>query len=249
LIHGYYASVSFIDAQIGRLLDELDRLGLRDNTAVVVWGDHGWNLGEHGWWSKNTNYEISTRTAMLASLPGVTTGRKTDALVELVDVYPTLSELAGLPRAGYLEGTSFVPLMHDPQRPWKRAAFSLWIGSRTMRTDRYRLTRYDKATSEPTVWQLPSRGVLELFDHQSDPDENVNVADRPEYRQVLSELIEQMDAGWQAARPAKWQALGECLLLCAGQSTSSRSIASSDLPLVSGSRLKITAKPTRQMTP
>jgi len=201
LIHGYYASVSFIDAQIGRLLDELQRLGLRDNTAIVLWGDHGWNLGEHGWWSKNTNYEISTRTAMMASVPGLTRGGTTAALVELVDVYPTVCELAGLPLFDYLEGTSFVPLLSDPGRPWKRAAFSIWIGSRSMRTDRYRLTRYDEAVSEPTLWQFPSKGVFELFDHQTDPDENVNVADDPKYRRVLEELVEEMDAGYEAARP------------------------------------------------
>ncbi len=201
LIHGYYACVSFIDAQLGRVLDELERLGLRENTAIVLWGDHGWNLGEHTWWSKNTNYEISTRIALLASVPGITKGETTAALSEMVDVYPSLCELAGLPIPSHLDGTSFVPLLRNPLRPWKKAAFSVWIGSRTMRTDRYRLTRYEKAVSEPTRWQFPSTGVFELFDHEMDPGENVNVADRPEYRTALVELTARLDAGPEAARP------------------------------------------------
>ncbi len=203
LLHGYYACVSFIDAQIGRLLDELDRQGLRDNTAVVLWGDHGWNLGEHGWWSKNTNYEITTRTVMMASAPGALGGQKTNALCELVDVYPSVCELAGLPLPEHLEGTSFVPLLRDPDRSWKTAAFSVWHGSLTMRTDRYRLTRYDKAVDKKTRWQFPSTGRFELFDHTTDPDENVNLAGRPEYKDLLERLSKQMDAGFRAAKPPK----------------------------------------------
>ena len=125
LLHGYLACVSYVDAQIGKILDELDRLGLRENTAIMFWGDHGWHLGEYGIWGKATNYEIGTRVPLIVCPPG---GRAepavSDALVELVDMYPTLSEIAGLPIGEHLEGRSFAALIEDPNRPWKRAAFS-----------------------------------------------------------------------------------------------------------------------------
>src|SRR5687768_16882371 len=114
-----------MDAQVGRLLAALDELKLRDNTVVILWGDHGWHLGEQGMWCKHTNFENAARSAMLISVPGQkTAGAKTDALVEFVDIYPTLAELAGLQPTDGLEGTSFAPLIADPTRPWKSAAFS-----------------------------------------------------------------------------------------------------------------------------
>jgi iduronate 2-sulfatase len=125
LIHGYLACVSYVDAQIGRIVDELDRLGLRENTIIMLWGDHGWHLGEHALWGKATNFEVATRCPLIVSAPGMkATGRSSDALVELIDMYPTLCELAGLPVPGHLEGRSFAPLLDDPDIPWKSAAFS-----------------------------------------------------------------------------------------------------------------------------
>jgi arylsulfatase A-like enzyme len=112
LTRGYSACVSYIDAQIGRVLDELDHLGLRDNTIVVLWGDHGWHLGENHIWGKATNFELSTHAPLIVSDPRAKAkGRKSDALVEFVDIYPTLCELAGLPLPNHLEGTSFAPLL------------------------------------------------------------------------------------------------------------------------------------------
>lgn len=124
LIHGYLACVSYIDAQIGMLLDKLDRLGLRANTIIMLWGDHGWHLGEHGIWGKATNYEIATRVPLIVSAPGMSRNTDSDALVELVDMYPTLSDLAGLPLPDHLDGKSFAPVLKDPNRPWKKAAYS-----------------------------------------------------------------------------------------------------------------------------
>jgi len=125
LIHGYYACISYIDAQIGRILDKLNQLGLRESTIVILWGDHGWHLGDHGMWSKLTTYERATHSTLIISAPGMrAVGQKCNALTEFVDIYPSLCELAGLPKTNGLEGTSFVPLMNNPKRAWKKAAFS-----------------------------------------------------------------------------------------------------------------------------
>jgi len=125
--HAYLASVSYVDALIGKMLEALDDAGIRDNTIIMLWSDHGYHLGDMGVWAKATNYEIATRVALIVSTPAMPDhirGVKTDALVELVDMYPTLSDLAGLDKPDHLEGQSFAPLLEDPTKPWKSAAFS-----------------------------------------------------------------------------------------------------------------------------
>lgn len=242
LKHAYLASTSYVDAQIGLMVKALDDAGVRENTIIVVWGDHGWHLGDMGVWGKATNYEIATRVPMMIWTPNMKTrGATTEALVELVDIYPTLCELAGVALPKHLEGHSFVPLLDQPNQPWKKAAFSqypnpalrewaanpLSVGMRetwfgplikeveqriiaqqgdkwdrdlfekhlmgyTMRTDRYRLV----------VWR-DHRDVkaapifVELFDHDSDPQETNNIA--AQNPGLVSELIEQLDAGWNKA--------------------------------------------------
>ena len=125
LIHGYLACVSYVDAQIGRIIAELERLKLRDSTIIMLWGDHGWHLGEHTLWGKATNFEIATRCPLIVSAPGTkTAGRSSDALVELLDMYPTLCELADLPVPEHVEGKSFVPALNNTNRRGKSAAFS-----------------------------------------------------------------------------------------------------------------------------
>jgi iduronate 2-sulfatase len=127
LKHAYLASVSYVDAQIGRMLAALDKAGVRGKTIIIVWGDHGWHLGNMGIWGKATNYEIATRVPLMIwtpDMPKQHRGKSTDALVELIDMYPSLCDLARLARPGHLEGHSFAPLLLDPQRPWKQAAFS-----------------------------------------------------------------------------------------------------------------------------
>ncbi len=199
LKHGYYAAISFTDANVGKLLDELDRLKLTGETIVVLWGDHGWKLGEHGGWCKHTNFENDAHAPLIIRAPGQkSAGSTTPALVEFVDIYPTLCELAGLSQPDHLEGTSAAPLLDDPETTWKPAAFSQYprgsVMGYSMKTDRYRLTRWqDRKTGEVQA--------LELYDHQIDPDENTNIASSAESADVLSQLLAQLDGGWQQAIP------------------------------------------------
>ncbi|OPZ03578.1 MAG: Arylsulfatase [candidate division BRC1 bacterium ADurb.BinA364] len=205
-VRHYYACVTFVDAQIGRVLAELDRLGLREKTIVILWGDHGWKLGEHGEWDKHTNFEIDANAPLIVSAPGQrNAGRRCGALVEFVDVYPSLAELCGLPLPKHLEGISFAPLLEDPERPWKKAAFSQYprttdefgrLMGYSMRTERYRLTQWKKARDGETV-------AIELYDHQADPHENRNIAGRGETEALLGELKAMAAAGWRGALPPR----------------------------------------------
>lgn len=212
LKHGYYASVSYIDAQIGRLLDELDRLGMTDNTIVVLWGDHGWKLGEHNAWCKQSNYEIDTRVPMIFAGPGIrASGENCDALTEFVDIYPTLGEMAGLEVPSYLHGRSMVPLFQNPQLKWKEAAYSQFLRGRfgmerkvfngneimgyAMRTERYRYIawyEWDKV--------LNSRGDFleaELYDHTTDPNENNNIAGLESNEVLIDSLSNRIKREWR----------------------------------------------------
>ncbi len=198
LVWAYYAATTYIDAQVGKLLDALDRLALTDKTIVVLWGDHGWHLGDNGLWCKHSNFERATRSPLIFRVPGAAkAGAKVDALVEFVDIYPTLCQLCDLPIPEGLEGLSLVPLMEQPQQPWKKAAFSQYprgkVMGYSMRTDRYRYTE----------WQSPDGTVVarELYDHQSDPWESQNLVNRPEVRQLVEKLSQQLRAGWQSALP------------------------------------------------
>ena len=200
LKHGYYAAVSYTDAQIGKVLDELDRQGLRQNTIIVLWGDHGWKLGEHGEWCKHSNVENDTNAPLLLSVPGMkNAGKHSNALVEFVDVYPTLAEVAGLPLPGHLEGASFKPVLDAPDRPWKTAAFSQYprgqrVMGYSMRTDRYRFTVWVGRNDHSKV------DAVELYDHQADPQENVNIARVPTHAELVNRLMEQWREGWRGAR-------------------------------------------------
>ncbi len=201
LIHGYRACVSFVDACIGRLVDELDRLGLADQTVIVLFGDNGFKLSEFSAWSKHTNYEVDTRVPLIIRAPGTKgMGAQSDALVELVDLFPTLCELTGLPLPEQLEGTSLVSLLDQPGRDWKRAAFSqfprgVFMGY-AMRTKRHRLVRWMRQ-------DVPRKkaSLLELYNLEHDSVERVNLAGDPQYADLVAQLIVQSRAGWQAAKP------------------------------------------------
>jgi iduronate 2-sulfatase len=192
LIRGYRACVSFMDAQLGRILDELDRLGLRESTLIVLWGDHGYHLGENGLFTKMTNFEHGTRVPLLVSHPGMkTAGKRTRALVELVDLYPTLAQLCDLPLPKHLEGTSFAPLLETPDQPWKKAAFSQYLRTgkppymgRSIRTDRWRYTEWHDLRQK-------SAGQ-ELYDELNDPQETTNLAGDPQHTEIMKELSKQL---------------------------------------------------------
>lgn len=180
-ICAYHAATSFMDAQVGYLLDTMDRLKLWDNTVVILFGDHGWHLNEHhGLWRKMTVFEEAARAPMIVAAPGRKKGEASPRLVEYVDMYPSLVELAGLPPKTGLDGTSFAPLLSDPQKKWKKASYTVvkhknTLG-RSVRTDRYRYTE----------WGSPD--VAELYDHELDPKEYRNLAKDPKQTGVIKAM-------------------------------------------------------------
>lgn len=184
----YLACFTFTDAQIGKLLDTLDRLALWDTTIVVAMGDNGYHLGEHGWWNKDTTFEQSARVPLIVWAPGLKgMGRSTHGIVELLDLYPTLAELTGIQPPHTLEGTSFVPLLEDPSRPGKPAAFTQVARrkamGRSIRTDRWRYTEWDEG-----------RAGVELYDHSKDSSEYFNLAAEPANAALVKELADKLHA-------------------------------------------------------
>lgn len=190
--HGYLAAISYFDAQLGRVLKELDSLGLRDNTIVVFWSDHGYHLGEQSLWAKTSNFELDARVPVIIAAPGMKhPGAKTGALAELLDLYPTLLELCGLPEPEGIEGTSLVPVLENPNASVKDAAYTQHprpayfqgtpeVMGRSVRSVRYRYTEW-------TDFQTGKLLAAELYDHQLDPLETVNVADDPIHAEGVSE--------------------------------------------------------------
>ena len=246
LKHAYLACVSYVDAQIGRIIFALEEVGVRDNTIIIVWSDHGYHLGDMGIWGKATNYEIATRVPMIIWTPDIlkeNRGKKTNALVELVDIYPTLCDLAGINIPDTVEGYSFKELLEEPDKKWKTGAFSqfptpalrewgayplrsamretffgplieaveeriidqqgeMWnrhmfentLMGYTMRTERYRLIVWkdrDDAERSPIY--------TEIYDHKTDPNETVNIADTNP--KLVSQLMRIFDNGWKGNLP------------------------------------------------
>jgi len=180
LVRGYHASTSYSDAQVGRVLAALDRLGLADDTIVLLWGDHGWSLGEHGLWAKHSSFNVANRIPLIVRAPGIRGGQAAAGLVESVDVYPTLAALAGLPLPAHLQGNSFAALLKDPGTAAKAAVFPRWKAADSIRTDRYYYTEWRNEAGAVTARML--------YDHEQDPDERVNVAEQPGYAQAVEEL-------------------------------------------------------------
>ena len=176
-VQGYLASVNFVDACLGRVLDALDASPHKDETIVVLWSDHGWHLGEKKHWRKFSLWEEATQVVMMWSVPGLTKeGVRCDAPVNLLDIYPTLIELCDLPANNRLEGTSLAPLLNDPEAEWNRPALTTHgRNNHAIRSDRYRYIRY-------------ADGSEELYDHEADEMEWTNIAAKPNYNAVKSDL-------------------------------------------------------------
>ena len=187
LIHGYYAATSYMDAQLGKVMAALEQTGLANNTIVVLWGDHGWHLGDHGMWCKHTNYEEAARIPLLFAVPGQK-GAATSALVETVDIYPTLAALAGLPAPQGLDGRSFAALWANPAAAHRDHVIHVYprgprLG-RALRTDRYRLVEWKIPGGNPATAEF------ELYDYSDDPGETKNfAAERPAVVTQLRALL------------------------------------------------------------
>lgn len=184
LRHAYYAAVSYSDAQVGKVLDELKESGLDKNTIIVLWSDHGWHLGDDRVWGKHTLFEYATRSVLIVKTPDMKKGKSCDRVVSSIDIYPTLMELCHVPMPHPTDGVSFVKLLHHPDsHKWKNVAFSYFKQGISLRTKRYRLTRYFRK-QEPTI---------ELYDHKTDPFENVNIASS--HPKIVKELMKIWNKG------------------------------------------------------
>jgi len=220
LRRAYCSALSWTDSLVGRVIAQLDNLGLSNNTIISFWGDHGWQLGEHGEWCKQTNFELATHAPMMIHIPKLTdSGVETNTLTEFVDLYPTLVEAAGLPSLELCpvnstdvpvcrEGTSLMPLITDPSTPVKRAAFSQYpredkgdYMGYTMKTEQYRYTEWAAFVGKPVY--KPNWSILdgkELYDHFYDPEENYNRAYDSKYQYVGSVLSKMLHDGWRKAQ-------------------------------------------------
>jgi choline-sulfatase len=190
LRHGYYAAISYMDAQVGIVLDALEKEGLADSTVIVLWGDHGWQLGEHGLWHKHTNFEVSARAPLLISMPGQkAAGRKSASLAEFIDIYPTLADACGLPKPKDVEGVSLRPVLDDASAQVRPVAISQYprndagksLMGYSIRDDRWRLTLW-RDRKDNTIH------ATELYDETNDPHETVNVATKAEHAEVIARL-------------------------------------------------------------
>jgi iduronate 2-sulfatase len=207
--HGYLANISYFDAQLGRILDELDRLQLADKTVIVFWADHGYHLGEQSLWAKTSNFELDARVPLLIAPPGSVEGKRSSAIVELLDLYPTLAELCGLPAPPGVEGVSLLPVLKNPNASVKKAALtqhprpayynresskSPEAMGYSVRTDRFRYTEWRDWKSGVTV-------ARELYDHLSDPDETKNFAGEAAYSEDMKECARILESFHPLARP------------------------------------------------
>jgi len=209
LIHGYYAAISYMDAQVGVLLNTLDSLGMLENTIIVLWGDHGWHLGDHDLWNKHTNFENSTRSPLIISAPGMQPG-KSNSISEFVDVFPTLCDLSGVAIPSHLDGKSLVPIMKDKKATVKEFAVSQYPRSLkakdmekegldsndlmgySIRNESYRYTIWMNSFKSTEPYNKDMVYATELYDYVKDPLETVNVADEKEYESIVGKLNGEM---------------------------------------------------------
>ncbi len=186
LRHAYFACISYIDAQIGKLIDELEKQELAENTIVVIWGDHGWHLGDQLVWGKHTIFDRSLKSAFIINIPGKTNGKTVEKIVSTIDIYPTVIELSGLQMQHQTDGKSLVPLLENPLAAWEDASYSYFKNGISLRTDQYRFTKFFRN-------QKPE---IELYDHQTDPNETRNIAaEKPEIVEKLIPLWQKGNTG------------------------------------------------------
>jgi iduronate 2-sulfatase len=208
LRHGYYACISYTDAQVGRLLDALDKEGLADNTVIVLWGDHGWQLGDHGLWHKHTNFELATRAPLLINVPHAkTAGRKCDAPVEFVDIYPTLADVCGLAIPPGLDGTSLKPFLENPDASATKVAISQSprsagkaggaIMGYSIRDERWRCTFWRERYGSKII-------ATELYDEKNDPAETVSLHEKPENKAIIEALSRHLPPVGAPAAKTTW---------------------------------------------
>ena len=219
LRRAYYSALSFTDFLLGEVIKSLEEHGLAENTIISFWGDHGWQLGEHDEWCKQTNFELATHAPMMIHIPGVTDhGIVTEELTEFVDLFPTLVEATGLPPLPLCpedstktelcrEGTSLMPLMSNSRPPWKERVFSQYprqdeYMGYTMRTADFRYTEWVDFKFAPNYKPNWDKNVgIELYDHRIDPQENWNHAGEKKYKDIQAQLRQQLRAGWRDALP------------------------------------------------
>ena len=213
LKHGYYASVSYVDELFGQVIQHLKELDIYDNTVVILWGDHGWKLGEHNGWCKQSNFNIDIHVPMIIHYPSQpNAGQQSFEITELIDMFPTLCDLAGIDKPAYLQGSSFVPLVENPKRKWKQAAFSQFHRRPKVTPDGKRYMGYSIRTKthhyvEWYYWdnKVGVRGdfvTAELYDITNDPEENENVANSNKYESIVQSLSLQLKEGWKSALTA-----------------------------------------------
>ena len=219
LRQAYYASVSYVDTLIGEVIAELKNKNLYDNTVIIVTSDHGYHLGEHNMWTKNTNFEVAVQVPLFISAPGYRNVRTTSKLVELVDLFPTiveLAELSSVPPCGEVttsrttqlctEGESLVPLLRaDTENQWnKEAVFHQYLRGNKMglsiRTDKYRYTYWLKFDTATQSWDWGNKDFgEELYDLQTDTYENENVVGDSGYEDIVNDLYSKLETGWKTA--------------------------------------------------
>jgi iduronate 2-sulfatase len=199
LKHGYYACISYIDYQIGQILQVLDEQNLTDNTIIVLWGDHGWKFGDHGMWCKHTNFDLDAHVPLIISAPGFVKNTRVKSFVEFVDIYPTLAELCNFEMPDHLHGKSLKPAIENPNTTIKEAVFTIWptyqdprtdpekaIIGFSVRTDQFRYTEWIHHASDKILDR-------ELYDHLTDPKETEKVVQNIEYTRDILKLSKLID--------------------------------------------------------
>ncbi len=261
LIHGYRACVSYVDAQIGKLLAKLDALGLTDNTIVCLWGDHGWHLGDHAMWCKHSNFEQAVRAPLIIAAPGIPGGKRTDSPTGFVDVFPTLCALAGLSVPGHLQGKSLAPVMADPRRSVRPAILSQYprridglpVMGYTLRDKRYRYVKWIQMN-----FRKGERGGLlvgrELYDYETDPMETVSQAGNPAFASIVARfegIFKQMGVARHTGRYVRVEniapvhGIGGILFNGAGICLTSRMVKITGQPFGEACEVTVTAVPDR----